>query len=61
MTINSNKIYEVVKYTENQTFDYGMLTGKDVKSVIGTAKYDEETEMWFTPKATIGYQITEME
>lgn len=61
MKIENNKNYKVVKYFsgEQQSIDYGVMTGSDVKAVIGTAKFDEFFGMWFTSKATIGYEIAE--
>lgn len=61
MKIENNKNYKVVKYFsgEQQSVDYGVMTGSDVKAVIGTAKFDEFFGMWFTPKATVAYEITE--
>lgn len=61
MRIYNEKAYKVVKYDlkADTTSDYGILTGADVKSVIGSAKYDEEYGMFFTAKANIGYDITE--
>lgn len=58
--IDDNKLYSVTKFADDKCVSYGIMSGKDVKSVIGTATYDAELEMWFTPKATIGYLIEEV-
>lgn len=59
MKIEPNKLYSVIKYDlqHDTTNNYGTMTGADVKSVIGTAKYDSDYGMWFTPRANIGYDI----
>ena len=61
MKISNDKAYRVEKFTETQDSDYGCLPGSDVKSILRGYKYDAELEMWFSPKGTIGYAVTEIE
>lgn len=63
MKLDAKKIYMVRRYKieeSNDVVNLGCMSGSDVKTVIGTAKYDPNFEMWFTPKATIAYDIKEV-
>lgn len=59
MKIDINKLYNVERYTEKDTRDYGTLYGSDVKKILRGYTYNEEFEMWFSKKGTIGYYVTE--
>ena len=61
MKISNEKTYEVTKYTKTETLDYGCLPGSDVKKILRGCKFDEEMELWFTSKCTIGYEVTEID
>ena len=59
MKIENSKTYKVKKYTQKTTADCGTLPGEDVKRMLKGYNFDEMLEMWFTPKATIGYSVEE--
>lgn len=56
--------YRVDKYVSDihgsKCYEYGTLTGADVKEILKGSKYDNMLEMWFTPKGTIGYSVVEI-
>ena len=52
--------YEVEKYEADGTnSNLGTLPYEDVKRILKGYKYDEMFEMYFSPKANIGYAISE--
>lgn len=55
------KRYEVTKYTAKETISYGIMSEEDMKGLLKGYKYDEMLEMWFSPKANIGYDVKEVE
>lgn len=63
MKIEANKNYEMEKYTykkdDIEVSTYGVLPGTDVKSILKNYKYDSDLDMWFSPKAEIGYYVVE--
>lgn len=59
MKIENSKTYRVKKYTQSMSADCGTLPGEDVKRMLKGYKFDEMLEMWFTPKANIGYSVEE--
>lgn len=60
MRLSKDKTYQVTKYAGGKAYDMGAYNGKEVREIIGTAKYDEDFNMFFTPKANIGYDVVEM-
>ena len=55
------KNYEVTKYlASGEIKRYGILPESDVKSILKGYKYDADLEMWFSPKANIGYDVKEV-
>lgn len=61
MKIENSKDYKVTKYTATNTISCGVLPGEDVNRLLKGYKYDEDFGMWFTEKATTGYDVTEAE
>lgn len=61
MKIYNDRRYSVEKYaiSESNDANYGILSGADVKRLLKGYTYEEEMEMWFSPKAQIGYSIIE--
>lgn len=61
--IESTKNYKVRKFTHHGDFDYGVLTGADVKRLIHGYTYWkpdwEETGMWFSKSGIVAYDIVE--
>lgn len=53
------KNYEVTKYTEKETINYGTLPEADVNRILRGYKYDRELGLYFSPKANIAYQLVE--
>lgn len=54
------KTYNVTKWENGKLIDYGHLPESDVKELLKGYKYDEELDMWFTPKAKKAYYIEEV-
>ncbi len=53
------KNYNVTKWENGNEKDYGCLPESDVKRLLKGYTYDEELDMWFTPKANNAYYIEE--
>ena len=62
MKIESKKLYKVTKFFSNkdEVYNLGQLPGEDVKRLLQGYKYDEDFEMWFSTKGTIGYDVVEV-
>lgn len=58
MTIDTTKTYKVTKYGKTTT-DLGTLPGADVKALLKGYAFDETFDLWFSPKANIGYDVKE--
>ena len=59
MIIDITKTYTVIAYTTNSTTKLGNLPGTDVKNILKGYTYDADFGLWFTPKATKSYEVTE--
>lgn len=58
MKIASKRNYQVTKYVcGNQLYDLGILPGTDVRRLLKNCEYDERFGLWFTEKATLGYEV----
>lgn len=60
MRLSKDKTYHVTKYAGGKSYDMGTYNGAEVRKIIGSAKYEEIFEMFFTEKANIGYDVVEM-
>ena len=60
MKIESSKTYRVIKWTATSDADLGRLPGSDVKRLLAGYTYDESMELWFSAKAKVGYEVTEV-
>ncbi len=45
--IENDKFYKVIKNTSKKTFDYGTMTGSDVKLIVKYYTYDKELSNYF--------------
>lgn len=61
MRLSKDKFYNVTKiyFNERPTEHFGILNGSEVRGVIGSAKYDEEYEMYFPKSANYAFDIVE--
>ena len=59
MSIENNKTYKVISYTNNTVTHLGKLPGKDVKALLKGYEYDADYELWYTAKATKAYDVIE--
>ncbi len=60
MKIENGKRYNVTKYFGEQVSDIGVLPGEDVKRLLKGYAWDATFEMFFSPKANVGYDVQEV-
>ena len=57
MQIERDEQYRVIRFSKNETRDYGTMLGQDVLEMIKNCEYNSMVDMWFTKNAKYGYSI----